>query len=71
MFAVFDWFWGAHNGLSISAFWAAKASAARFLRHLFYRLLEKAIKLFLNRLAEVLIAEPWIKTDVPGGSGSR
>jgi hypothetical protein len=33
----------------------------------FYRRLEKAIKLFLNRLAGVLIAEPWIKTDVPGG----
>ncbi len=71
MFAVFDWFWGAHNRLPISAFCAAKASEARFLRYPFYRLLEKAIKLFLNRLAGVLIAEPWIKTDVPGGQFAR
>ena len=71
MFAVFDWFWGAHNRLPISAFCAAKASAARFLRYPFYRLLEKAIKLFLNRLAGVLIAEPWIKTGFPGGQFAR
>jgi hypothetical protein len=30
MFAVLDWFWSAHNGLSISAFWAAKARERDF-----------------------------------------